>query len=143
MKQRSEMIEMAVSVFAAHTTMLNRDVLHVLIRMGLSEMESLELIEFVPLAFARLILADLGVDVSDEYVRLDANGTERVRRSLKDEPMYRDALALGPTVAARDKASFMATAGRSAEFQMVNSALLRGDKPENLVLTTPILGWDE
>jgi hypothetical protein len=98
-----------------------------------------ELVEFMPLAFGRLLLEGTGVQLSDVYSRLDREGCEKVQARLIDEPVYRQALAIAREVASQDQVAFMAVAGRSSELNAVSKALYAGSKPESLLVSPPVL----
>jgi hypothetical protein len=103
-----------------------------------------ELVEFVPLAFGRSLMDGMGIAFDDEYVRIDAEGHERLRRKLLDEPIYRQALRIAPQVLATEgQEAFLSIAGRSAEFQAVNEALHAGSNPEDLQASAPVMQWSD
>jgi hypothetical protein len=100
------------------------------------------IIEFLPLAFARDLMATMGVSFSDEYIRLDAEGQERLRANLADEPWFVESQKLAPEVMAQmGSDAFMAIAGRSAELDAVNQALHAGSQPADLILGPPVMQW--
>jgi hypothetical protein len=79
----------------------------------------------------------------DEYSRIDAQGQERFRGKLLDEPIYREALAAFSEVAAQGEEILKAVLGRSPEFLAANKAMHAGSRPENLYLSRPVLVWRE
>lgn len=110
----------------------------------LTHAEAGAVLEFVPLAFGRVLLDGMGIAFSDEYVRIDENGTECLRRKLGDEPMFREALALAPEVIATSgQDAFTAVAIRSSEVQAVNNALNAGADPSGFVISAPVMVWVE
>lgn len=108
------------------------------------EAEIAALIEFVPLAFGRSLLDGMGIQFEDYYVRIDAEGRERVRRKLADEPVYAAALKLAPIVLqSMGQEAFVAIATRSAELEAVNNALNAGSNPADLQASPPVMVWAE
>jgi hypothetical protein len=111
---------------------------------GLSKTQATEVVEFAPLAFGRALMDGMGVVFDDEYIRLDDDGEERLRRKLADEPMFVAALAAAPEFmrnAGQDP--FAAIAMRSAELQAVNEALNAGVSPDGLIASAPVMVWGE
>jgi hypothetical protein len=110
----------------------------------LTHAEAGAVLELVPLAFGRVLLDGMGIVFSDEYVRIDENGTERLRRKLGDEPLFREALELAPEVMATSGQDvFTAVAIRSSELQAVNNALNAGADPSGLMMSAPVMVWVE
>ncbi len=112
-----------------------------LLRAGLSKEQAHDAIRFMPLAFGRDVLAGIGVDFSDTYIRIVDSQQEE--RALNDEPFYREALALAPVVATEVGFDvFNSLAMQSSEFQALNSALNAGAEVENLVASPPVVMCD-
>lgn len=103
-----------------------------------------DILAFMPLAFARDLMNTMGISFPDEYVRIDAEGRERLRAKLSDEPWFRESQKLAPEVM-RELGSdaFMAVASRSAELDAVNQALHAGSQPADLVFAPPVMRWSE
>lgn len=94
---------------------------------------------FLPLAFFRVMFADIGVTFSPDYQRIKKDGTGEVLKLMR-EPAYARAIALCPDLMAgglTDAVKMLATC--SATFNTVNSALNSGSKPENLVISPAII----
>ena len=137
-------VRRAVRAFAANTDGDVRGVTAALEQDGFSEETAADLAVFVPLAVGRVVLGRMGVGIMrDEYSRIDAQGHERFRGKLLDEPIYREALAAFSEVAAQGEETLKAVLGRSPEFVAANKAFHAGSQPENLYLSRPVLVWTE
>jgi hypothetical protein len=137
-------VRQAVRAFTTNTDGDDRGVTAALVQDGFSEETAADLVAFVPLAVGRVILGRIGVGIMrDEYSRIDAQGQERFRGKLLDEPIYREALAAFAEVAAQGEAVLKAVLGRSPEFRAANKAFHAGSRPENLYLSRPVLVWRE
>jgi hypothetical protein len=91
-------------------------------------------ISFLELAFGRVLLERLGVELSAVAV-IDGRDV-----ALADDPVYRAALAHAHAVDASGPAELYRTlALRSAEVAAVNQALNAGSRPQDLVLSPPNL----
>jgi hypothetical protein len=110
-------------------------------RAGFTKAVAADLVEFMPLAFARVLFEGTGVRLADHYVRTDGNARERKRGLLMDEPVYRASMAAAQDVIARDEETFVAVAARSSELQALNKALQSGSRLENVFLGEPTLEW--
>jgi hypothetical protein len=95
----------------------------------------------VPLAFGRLVLARVGVDFANDYVRVADDGTRSPGLLLDEEPVYQRAMLLAPSYAAspRYERAFQDVCQCSGEVSIVGDALDRGDDPETLSLGPPVI----
>jgi hypothetical protein len=93
-------------------------------------------VAFLPLAFGRVLLADLGPRFADEYVEVDATRRVRARLKLSDDPLFAASLR---SAKGADRAQMQAIALRSAEVNALNQALHAGSKAEDLVFTPPLI----
>ena len=139
----SEAIRRAIHIFAANTTCEIEDVKEALRQNGFSAEMASAVITFMPLAVGRVLLGRMGVKLPDEYIRADAQGRERFRGALLDEPVFRETLALVPEVLAQGEEVVQSIMVRSPEVLAVNQALQSGSRPEDLMAGRPVLGWDE
>jgi hypothetical protein len=136
-------LQRAIPVFVQHA---KSDLLNLRMALTIARVGSMveEVVEFVPLAFGRSLMDGMGITFDDEYVRMDSEGRERLRRKLMDEPLYREALRIAPHVLATEgQDAFLAVAIRSAEFQAVNEALHAGSDPADLQASAPVMEWSE
>ncbi|CAN5178484.1 hypothetical protein BH20ACI1_BH20ACI1_32270 [soil metagenome] len=107
-----------------------------------------KILEFMPLAFGRAFMNDLGVGFKDEYVRYifdDGKTVVKQRRKLKNEPVFVESLKIASEIISKRSAGkdFQSVAFTSAEFRTVNEMMNKGSEPQNLVLTEPYLQWRE
>lgn len=107
-----------------------------------------KLLEFMPLAFGRAFMKDLGVNFTDEYVRYvqeDGKIIEKQRGKLKSEPVFTESLKMASEMVSKriagEDCQFVAFT--SAEFNAVNEAMNKGSQPQNLVFTELYLQWRE
>jgi len=118
---------------AAFKALLNR---------GVSRQLAARLVEFVPMAYCRVLLRDVGVQFPDSFRRA---GERSEARPLASEPVWEAAYALAISEVERGVRSpdVLMVAARSAEFQAVDALLNRGSKAKDVVLTVPVLPWPE
>ncbi len=134
-------IRRAVPVLAQYGT-FDADLRRVwLIRNGLSRAEAEMAVRFIPLAFAREILAGTGVTLSDTYVRMRDDGTQD-ERALRDEPFYVASAYLASIILKEIGGdAFTAIVCLSSEFDAVNQALNAGSSPHDLIASPPVITW--
>ena len=141
----TESLEVLVSdvvrLFRQKTDVDDGGVLKLLMERGLTEQQAEELTVFVPMAFCRVMLGDSGVTFSEQYILMSYGSGASVTRSLSSQPIYRAALeiARGEEKSGVARNDFLAVAGRTAEFNAISQALDGGSKPEDLVLTPPVI----
>lgn len=98
------------------------------------------LMEFVPIAFARIALASSGVSFQDTFCRSLGNGKFSHFCPLSADPIYEPALAiareeLGSAIPEPD---LLAVLTRSGQFDAINKALLAGTQLKGAVMSPSI-----
>lgn len=89
-------------------------------------------IKFTQIAWGRLLLDGLKINLSPVYLCFDAEGKVIETGLLIEEPYFIAATRLGPQLLPTSAGQRLAMT--SADMQTVNNALNAGSKPENLVL---------
>jgi hypothetical protein len=138
-----EAVYRAVPVFASNPDCSPQVLIRALERAGISPELAVSLAEFMPLAFNRVILANMGLRCSDFYVRVDESGRERRRAKLLDEPVYREVRRMLPRVGTEDGDAARAVAVRSPELEtLYTMAQEEGlTEFEGVELPPPVLAW--
>jgi hypothetical protein len=144
----SEAIEKALVVFANHENSNDEDLEKALEKMGIPLSLAYKLSEFMPLAFGRIFMKDLGVAFQQDFVRYVISEGKIVKKhqaKLDNEVVYKEAYKIASRMFSKriSVEEFQVVAFRSAEFRVVNEMLNKGSKPENIVLTQPYLQWRE
>ena len=117
----------------------DRSVFGDLVRAGMSRQLAARLVEFLPMAYCRVMLQNSGVQFCNSYAR--SSQTSVLDADAIWVAAYQFALIeVGRGVARSD---LLAIAGRSAEFQAVNELLNRGSNISDVRLTAPVLAWPE
>jgi hypothetical protein len=102
---------------------------------GVESRRAWHIVTFVPMAFARPVLEELGVQVPETYLIRDDQGRDK-RRRLRDQPVFRAAIDhIGDF---GERPGFREIAGRSAELHAVSALMDKGSKPEDCVLVESI-----
>jgi hypothetical protein len=138
-------VQMAVPVFHAHKNSTWKTLGDALQEAGIPKAISNRLLEFMPLAFARVFLDGLGIEFGEYYIRFDSKTNRKISKKLVDEPVYRDSLSFASALIAEQNAGdeFISVVSRSSEFVAMNKAMNDGSRPEDLVSSPPVLLWDE
>jgi hypothetical protein len=135
-----ERLQKALPLFAGIETGDRDGLLRALRAAGFTEAAAAEIVEFMPLAFARVLLEDVGVPLPEHYVRRVPGSHEERKHRLADEPIYREAAAAAWEVLQTDEAAFVAVAARSSELQALNRALHAGARLDDFLLSPPAVG---
>jgi hypothetical protein len=138
----NKMIPRAAELLRKWRHLTDEDILQKLIEQGIQPNTALRLVEFLPMAYARLILQPSGARFPDTFRRVSCDGTLQ-EFYLGDEPVWNAALAFAQSEIARGASAseLLTLAGRSAEFQAANDLLNRGSEIKNIVFTPPVLTW--
>jgi hypothetical protein len=138
-------VELAVPVFHAHKNSTWKTLGDALQEAGIPKAISNRLLEFMPLAFARVFLDGLGIEFGEYYIRFDSKTNRKISKKLVDEPAYRESFAFASSLIAEQKAGdeLISIVGRSSEFVAMNKAMNDGSRPEDLISSPPVLLWDE
>lgn len=106
---------------------------------GVDELTVYALADFVPMAFARVALADTGVSLPDHFGRKDSRNQIREYRRLDEVAIYREALALAKVWGPGRAADVRAVAGWHGALALVDAALARGSKAGDLEFAPTLL----
>ena len=136
---KSEIVK-ATEIFRAHPGASEAElVTHICAAIGDHDLAE-RLIEFVPLAFGRVLLTRMGVQLPDQFIRMLDHDKFSEPYPLDAEPVWRPALAYAKEAEKQmSKDEFFTIAGRSAEVDAVTQACAKGSDPRNLVGSPPIL----
>ena len=112
---------------------------------GLDASLAARLVEFVPMAYCRLMLESSGARFSDSFQRKLANGQITPEQPLTSEPTWNEVFAFAKAEIACGISGedLLAVAGRSAEFDAANQLLNRGAKMRDLRFTAVVLSWPD
>jgi hypothetical protein len=137
-------ISQAVSAFRTSPNMEDREVYQSLLADGVERQLAARLVEFLPIAYCRLILAESGPRFSTTFRRVLPDGTT-CEQLLSSEPVWNAAIAFGRAEVERGASGedLLAVAGRSAEFDAANQLLQSGSKLKDIAFTVPVLTWPE
>ena len=140
----NENISKAVAIFRTSPYSEDVEVYRRLTADGVDPQVAARLVEFLPIAYSRLILASSGARFSNTFRRMLSDGTHQTRL-LSSEPVWNAAVAFALGEAERNVPGrdLIAVAAHSAEFHAANQLLQKGSKLEDLILTPPVLTWDE
>ncbi|HLM80416.1 MAG TPA: hypothetical protein VK302_07270 [Terriglobales bacterium] len=144
METTNQNISQAVATFRKFPAMSDEEIYGELVKEGVDRRLAARLVEFVPMAYGRILLEKSGAQFSDVYHRLLPGGT-RLEHLLSSEPVWNAAFDFGRAeIADRTSAAdLLAVAARSAEFDAADKMLKKGSRLQNLVFTPPLLPWSD
>jgi hypothetical protein len=138
--QAEEFVEKSLSTFQEGKNFNNREIVNRLAAHGINEEIAWRIICFVPLAFCRVMLQSSGVHFAPTYLLKSSAVEFEEEKVLAEEPFFEAAVKVAQSkIGSTSGDFFLAVAGRSAEFHVINTALNDGSQLENLVLTSPII----
>ena len=134
----TELFSTAVLTFASMPEASDLQVRDALISKGVEAKEAARLVELIPLAFGRLLLAKTGVHFSDSFQRLLPDRTLSKTAPLTSEPLWNDILDLVQKMLPIEGKYLLLLACRSAEVHAANKLLNNGSSLKDIILTPPI-----
>ena len=138
-------ISKAVAAMRSAPSSGDVEIYGMLVADGLKPAVAARLVEFLPMAYCRLLLKDSGVRFPNTFQRKQANGKISSERLLSSEPVWKAAIAFARDESERgiSRGDLLAVAARSAEFQVVNQMLNQGSNLRDIALTPALLMWQE
>jgi hypothetical protein len=136
-------IRKAVETFRDSPGLADNEAYRALVTDGVDAHLAARLVEFLPIAYCRLILENSGVKFSEVFHRARPVGI--AEHSFASEPVWSVAVKFA-RAEIRDGTSGerrLAVAGRSAEFRAANKLLNQGSDLHDIVLSPPLLNWPE
>ena len=132
-------ILLAVPVFAARARGGRAAVRAEMERVGIPSPLAAEIVEFLPVAFARAALSGMGVVFADHFVRQTAQGRVIGQKLLSDEPVHREGLAMANEVSVMDEVAFATVVGWSLEYRRIDEMMRSGSRAGDLVCSPPVM----
>lgn len=140
-----EAISTAVVIFRELLNSSDEEVFRKLVGTGVDRQYAARLVEFLPMAYGRLLLGKAGTRFSEMFQRMTPSGDLSAERPLSSEPVWGEVVSFAQAEAGRgvSRKDLLAVAGRSAELDAANQLLRQGSKLEGLILTTALLKWPQ
>jgi hypothetical protein len=133
----------AIALLAAHGPTDEAAVAEQLVARGFTIDEAWRLILFVPMAFSRPVLEELGVAIFPDHLVVPTEEGGELRAYLADQPEYTAALALARTHRAAGSAMphehYVAVAGAAAEIDATSNALNAGADVAGAAIATAVV----
>ena len=135
----------AVAIFRESPDSSDDETYRRVVAAGIEPKHAARLVEFLPLAYCRLILTGTGTRFSDMLRTRQHNASLSHGQKLASKPLWTEIMSFARAEQAAGVAGkdLLAIASHSAEFDAVNRLLNRGSKPEDLALSTAVLVWPE
>jgi hypothetical protein len=137
-------IPKAIAILRKSQHLSDEQVHRELTQEGIDPSVAARLLEFLPIAYARLILGRSGAKFSNSFQRLRPDGC-LVEQALSTEPFWTAAIRFAQSEVVQGVAAseLLAIAARSAELHAANQLLNKGSTLENVVFNPPVLTWPE
>ena len=140
----NEEISRAVAIFRTAPNMQDKDIFGALVKQGMKPELAARTVEFLPMAYCRLILSESGARFSNTFRRI-APGHEAQEKPLLTEPVWQAIMKFGHAEVERgvSRSDLLLVAAHGAEFQTANQLLNAGSQLKDLAFTAPVLTWPE
>jgi len=138
----NEAIASALTIFRNSPELDDQSVFQALIDKGVERSLAARIVEFLPIAYCRVLLVKSGVQFSNIFTRA---GSPLNVQSLSCVPIWVPLLAYAEAEIREGatRQEILMVAGRSAEFQAINQMLNNNAELKNIVLTSILLPWPE
>jgi hypothetical protein len=133
-------ISKAVAIFREFPNASDEEVVRKLVAVGVEPVPAARLVEFLPMAYCRVILAEAGVRFCDRFQRKLADGRLSAERSLDSEPFWAETLSYAIAEKRRGVTgeALLSVAAHSSEFDATNQLVNLGSKLKDIVLTPAV-----
>jgi hypothetical protein len=140
----NELIVKAVSIFRVSTDLDDDALLKRLVSDGVEHRLAARLVEFLPMAYARLMLEKSVARLPDSYLRMSTTGDLRTH-PLDSEPVWNASIEYARAEVAKgiSPQDLLAVAGRSAEIDAANKMLNAGFALKDCDISPSRLLWPE
>jgi hypothetical protein len=138
------LISRAVALLRKSPNLEDEAIYRALVADGMEREFAARLVEFLPLAYGRLVLGNSGILFSNAFDRALSDGRTS-RQALSSEPLWDLVVDFARNEANHGVSGkdLISVAGRSAEFQAANELLQQRAKLENMAFMPPVLYWPE
>jgi hypothetical protein len=136
-----ELFSRVVDVMRNSPALEDSEIVTRLVDNGVEPVYAKRLVEFVPIAYCRLLMANTGARFSSYFCRKFKDGNISSEQLFSSEPLWNAAVGFAKREIARGipAAHLLFVAGRSPEFEAANKLLEKGSHLENVAFTPPIL----
>lgn len=134
-------VRTAVRILQSQVHLDDEEVVRAIVEQGVHASQATRLVQFIPIAFCRFVFRGSGVQFAENYVVLGPDGQPADELPLRDEPVFREAMAQCEAAAAAGQRApyFLPVAARSAGFKAIQDLLQRGSRPENILTSPPLI----
>jgi len=141
----NEHISNAVAILRESPASSDHEIYRRAVAAGIEPKQAARLVEFLPMAYCRLILAITGARLSDKFQRRQHNGSLSHEERLASNPLWAEIMSYARAEQAAGAAGkdLLVIASHSAEFDAVNKLLNRGSKLQDIALSTAVPLWPE
>ncbi|NNE65659.1 MAG: hypothetical protein HKN33_03760 [Pyrinomonadaceae bacterium] len=110
---------------------------------GISKLNAERILEFMPLAFGRVMMRDSGVKFHDTYQRKKPGSSRSKKFSFADNEVFAASLKYAERQANSRSGieRLTAVSARSPEMKTIQDLVNEGSDPKSIVLSSPVLGW--
>jgi len=138
-------IAKAVALMRRSPSCTDLEIWRKLVAGGLDASVSARLVEFLPMAYCRVMLERSGAKFSASFQRSMANGQITPEQPLSSEPVWNAVLAFAKAETDRgiSEEDLVTLAARSAEFHAANQLLNGGSKLKAITFTPVVFPWPD
>jgi hypothetical protein len=114
-----------------------------LVEAGIERRMAARLVELLPIAYGRILLADSGIIFNENYQRMDNRGKISPEQSLASVPLWREIVTHAEEEISHNISNqeMIAVASRSAEYHVCTELSVKGTIPGDVRLTPCVFSW--
>ena len=140
----SDATSRAVALFRRNPELDDVDMFKLLVTEGMTRRLAGDLVVFIPMAYAHVLLTRTGAQLPQSFQRRLRNGGISDPQPFSADPVWNESLAFAQreVAAGLSQKDLLQMAGRSAEFEAANQLLNQGSKLQDIRFTSALL-WPE
>jgi len=136
-------LDLALTVFTQYESSDWKSLESAMYAAKMPKLHAERILEFMPIAFGRVLMRDSGVEFQGTYERRKPGAKSGREFQIGANQIYVESVAYAKRQAKRESGMevLTAVANRSPELKAIQDKVNEGVEPQNIVLSKPILGW--
>ena len=136
-------LDLAITIFTQYESSSWEALESAMYASKMPKMHATRILEFMPIAFGRVLMKDSGVEFQDSYERRKPGARKGKEFAFAANRVFTESLKYAERQAASSSGlmSLNAVTVRSPEIKAIEDMVNKGTNAENIVLSKPVLGW--
>ena len=136
-------LDLAITIFTQYESSTWEALENAMYATRMPKMHAERILEFMPIAFGRVLMRDSGVEFQESYERRKPGAKKGREFQVAANQVYVESVAYAKRQAKSSSGIEMLTAvaNRSPEVKAIEDKVNEGVEPNNIVLSRPVLRW--